>query len=155
MLSSGAGWNEHGLATVLFRLFGRTDQASLLAGTISAERYAACRHVVASRRGTFTGPADAALAAMGLCRETMVVVPDFSDALRGARRSNLVALVPSSCLRSEETALTKLSAFELPVATPEIVVSALWHPRMDADPTHRWLRETVMTVCREVMPGAT
>ncbi|MGN8000062.1 LysR family transcriptional regulator [Sphingomonas sp. 22176] len=108
----------------------------LLADAISAERYAACRHVVASRRGTFTGPVDAALAAIGLGRETMVVVPGFSDALTVARRSDLVALVPSSCFRVADPALAELSAFELPVTTPEIVVSALWHPRAAWSPPH-------------------
>ena len=23
----------------------------------------------------------------------------------------------------------------------------MWHPRMDADPAHRWLRDTVTAVC--------
>jgi hypothetical protein len=23
----------------------------------------------------------------------------------------------------------------------------MWHPRMDADPAHRWLRDTVVAVC--------
>jgi len=38
--------------------------------------------------------------------------------------------------------------FELPVRTAPIAVSAMWHPRMDADPAHRWLRDTVLSVCR-------
>jgi hypothetical protein len=37
--------------------------------------------------------------------------------------------------------------FALPVATPEITVAAMWHPRMDADPAHRWFRTTVITAC--------
>ena len=37
----------------------------LLAGPVTPERYAACRHVVASRRGAFTGPVDDALKALG------------------------------------------------------------------------------------------
>jgi DNA-binding transcriptional LysR family regulator len=45
-----------------------------------------------------------------------------------------------------------LASFELPVRTPEIVISAMWHPRMDADPAHRWLRDTVMAVCRAAAP---
>ena len=124
----------------------------LLSDTVSAERYASCGHVAASRRGAFTGPVDAALAALGLNRKTMVVVPGFSDALRIARQSDLIALVPGSCFRSDNPVLTGVNAFPLPVPTPEITVSVMWHPRMDADPVHRWLRETVMTVCRNVMP---
>jgi DNA-binding transcriptional LysR family regulator len=40
-----------------------------------------------------------------------------------------------------------MHSFPLPVALPEITVSLLWHPRMDADPAHRWLRRCVREVC--------
>lgn len=46
----------------------------LLSDVITPERYAACRHVAASRRGAFTGPVDSALAELGFNRDTMVVV---------------------------------------------------------------------------------
>jgi DNA-binding transcriptional LysR family regulator len=39
--------------------------------------------------------------------------------------------------------------FPLPVPLPEIAVSLLWHPRLDADPAHRWLRACVRDVCME------
>ena len=124
----------------------------LLSGAITAERYAACRHVAASRRGAFTGPVDAALAELGLSRDTMVVVPSFSDALRVAGKSDLIALVPDCSFRGDAAVLERISAFSLPVPTPEIAVSAMWHPRMDADPVHRWLRETVIATCRDTSP---
>ena len=38
-------------------------------------------------------------------------------------------------------------SFALPVATPEVTVSMLWHPRLEADPAHRWLRGIVRDVC--------
>ncbi len=40
-----------------------------------------------------------------------------------------------------------LFSFPLPFPAPEITVSLLWHPRMDADPAHRWLRSCVREVC--------
>jgi DNA-binding transcriptional LysR family regulator len=123
---------------------------------ISPERYAACDHVVASRKGEFTGPVDDALEDLGLQRTISVVVPGFPDAMRIARHSDLVALVPRSCfgnrLESDQVATAGLQSFELPVRTPEIVISAMWHPRMDADPAHRWLRDTVVSVCRTACP---
>jgi DNA-binding transcriptional LysR family regulator len=123
---------------------------------ITPERYAACGHVVASRKGEFTGPVDDALEELGLQRTTSVVVPGFPDAMRIARHSDLVALVPRSCLRNslenDQTATAGLQSFELPVRTPEIVISAMWHPRVDADPAHRWLRDTVVSVCRTANP---
>jgi len=68
----------------------------------------------------------------------------------------LIALVPRSCLgnspASEHAATSGLESFELPVSTPEITISAMWHPRVDADPAHRWLRDTVTSVCRTAYP---
>jgi len=37
---------------------------------------------------------------------------------------------------------------------PEITVSLLWHPRMDADPAHRWLRRCVRDACAGKKPAA-
>jgi DNA-binding transcriptional LysR family regulator len=128
----------------------------LLAGPITPARYVACRHVVASRRGAFNGPVDDALEPLGLRRETVIVVPGFPDALRIARQSELIALVPRSSMGfgDADPITSGLSAFELPVRTPDIVISAMWHPRMDADPGHRWLRETVIAVCRRAASGS-
>jgi DNA-binding transcriptional LysR family regulator len=120
----------------------------LLEGAMTPERYAACRHVVASRSGKFTGPVDDALQALGLRREVAVVVPGFPDAMRIARDTDLVALVPRSGLAGPASPDSSLVGFDLPVRTPPIAISALWHPRMDADPAHRWLRDTVVTTCQ-------
>ena len=65
-------------------------------GKITAERYAACGHVVASRRGHESGPVDEALAALGLTRTVVAVVPSFRAALSVASVSDLVALVTDS-----------------------------------------------------------
>lgn len=119
----------------------------LLSAPVTPERYAASRHVVVSRKGRFAGPVDEALEALGLRRAIVAVVPGFPDALRIARQSDLVGLVPQSCL-ADPSSMEGLADFALPVATPEIAVSVLWHPRMDSDPAHRWLRDTIKAVCR-------
>lgn len=117
--------------------------------------YAACQHVVASRKAVFEGPIDRALAELGLRRKIIAVVPGFPDAVRIARESDVIAQVPGSLMRAglaSAVALAEgLAIFELPVIAPEIVISAMWHPRLDADPAHRWLRETLMTVCRDAL----
>lgn len=88
-----------------------------------------------------------ALAAMGLVRNAAVVVPSFSTALSIAAETDLVALIPSSYfehLRARGT----LCSFALPMPTEQITVSQMWHPRLDRDPGHRWLRGIVFEVCR-------
>ncbi|MGY8606056.1 hypothetical protein ACTVH1_10205 [Gluconobacter cerinus] len=107
-----------------------------------------------SRRGTFRGPVDDALEQLGYQRTVSVIVPGCPDALEIVHQSDLVAHVPRSCLTNLSDDLAEISRLrpsQLPVKTPEIVVSAMWHPRLDADPAHPWLRDTVYTVCRKVL----
>jgi DNA-binding transcriptional LysR family regulator len=121
---------------------------------VTAQRYAAFGHVVASRHGRTSGPVDEALAALGLVRTIVAVVPSFPAALAVARASDLIALVPASVL-DNQSAQQELPAsagthpFELPVTTGEITVSQMWHPRLEVDPVHRWLRQLTLRVCRE------
>jgi len=129
----------------------------LMASTaVTPEGYAACDHIVVSKEGDTIEPIDAALEKLGLKRAIRVVVPGYPDAMRIARQSDLVALVPQSCLGNslvtDHAATSGLATFEPPVPTPEFKISAMWHPRMDADPAHRWLRDTVMSVCRAAYP---
>lgn len=126
----------------------------LLKGKITAERYAACGHVVASRRGHESGPVDEALAAVGLSRTVVAVVPSFRAALAVASESDLVALVTTSFFAAIQGNKTKsgrpvVRSFPLPIRTEAITVSQMWHPRLDADPAHRWLRGLVLATCRE------
>jgi len=121
----------------------------LLTGPMTPERYAACSHVVTSRRGASRGPVDDALHALGLHRKITAIVPGFLDALNIARHSDLIALVPRSCIHEGKTTAEGLHGFDLPVTTPELAISAMWHPRLDADPAHRWLRQQLITICRK------
>jgi len=120
----------------------------LFEGLITPQRYAACGHVVTSRRGASKGPVDDALHELGLQREIVAIVPSFLDALNIARRSDLIALVPRACIRDGEVAAQGLEGFDLPVSTPELAISVMWHPRLDADPAHRWLRQKVVATCQ-------
>ncbi len=118
----------------------------LLHAPVTPQSYAACAHVVTSRRGRAEGPVDEALAELGLSRTIVAVVPSFPVALAIARDSDLVTQVPAS-LRS--IIPPELTFFPLPVPTAPITISQLWHPRFDADPAHRWLRGLVASVCRD------
>lgn len=116
------------------------------AGPVTVERYVAWGHVVASRRGLFAGPIDEALAALGRARRVAVVVPSFPAVAAVAAATDLLGLVPRSFLGTGP--IGRIETFELPVATPEIVVAQIWHPRVDADPGHRWLRGLIFDAFR-------
>lgn len=116
----------------------------LNAEDITAARYAAGRHILISRRGADRGPVDNALEPLGLKRDIAVMVGSFSEALALARASDLIACVPE---RYTQHLRMGMHSFSLPVSVPDIRVSLLWHPRMDADPAHRWLRDCIRAVC--------
>ena len=113
-------------------------------GKITPSRYAAGKHVVVSRRGLDKGPIDEALELLGLTREIVTIVGGFSAALALARGSDLIASVPE---RHTGNLRDDMQSFPLPFATPEVTVSLLWHPRLDADPAHRWLRGHIRDIC--------
>lgn len=128
----------------------------LFAGDITSERIAACQHVMASSSGKFTGPMGDALSALGLDAEFSVVVPGFSDALRIVACTDCVTVVPQSSLApspmNDVCTQSGLQGFDLPAPTLALMISALWHPRLAADPAHRWFRELVISTCRAVYP---
>jgi len=115
-------------------------------GEITPAAYTAGRHIGVSRRGVEKGPIDEALKLFGLQRQVVTIVDGFSTALALARASDLIASVPE---RHTGKLRTGMHSFPLPVLTPEITVSLLWHSRLDADPAHRWLRECVQETCGE------
>ena len=120
-------------------------------GEITPARYAAGRHILVSRRGRDRGPIDEALTPLGLEREIVTIVAGFATALALARASDLIASVPE---RHTGNLRAGMHGFPLPVATPAITVSLHWHPRMDSDPAHRWLRGCIRDVCAEQLASA-
>lgn len=120
---------------------------TLSEGKITPSRYAEGRHICVSRRGLDKGPIDDALETLGLEREIVTIVGGFSTALALARASDLIATVPE---RHTGNLRAGMHSFLLPVSTPEVTVSLLWHPRLDADPAHRWLRGHIRDICAAI-----
>lgn len=116
-------------------------------GKITLSRYAAGRHICVSREGFERGPIDEALGPLGLEREIVTIVGGFSTALGLARASDLIATVPE---RHTGNLRAGMHSFPLPVSMPEFTVSLLWHPRLDADLAHRWLRGHVLDICAAI-----
>ena len=116
----------------------------LVKGRMTAARFAAAAHVHVSRRDNDRGPVDDALAGLGLKRRIATIVGGFSAALALARESDLVA-----CVHERHTGVlfAGMHSFAIPLTLPEFTVSMLWHPRLDGDAAHRWLRGCVRNAC--------
>jgi len=113
-------------------------------GKLTPARYAAGKHILVSRQGADGGPMDEALRQLGLQRQIVTSVGGFAVALALARASDLIATVPE---RHTGNLRAGMRGLALPVPLPGITVAMLWHPRMDGDAAHRWLRECVLDAC--------
>lgn len=116
-------------------------------GKVTAARYASGRHISIARDGPDRGRIDEALASLGLERDIAAIVGGFSTAIALARATDLIASVPE---RHTATLRAGMHSFALPVPLSDFTVSMLWHPRQDADPGHRWLRDCVRSVCSDL-----
>jgi DNA-binding transcriptional LysR family regulator len=119
----------------------------LCKGKITPSRYAAGRHICVSREDLDKGPIDEALRPFELERKVVTIVGGFSTALGLARASDLIASVPE---RHTGNLRSGMHSFPLPVSMPEFTVSLLWHPRLDADQAHRWLRGHIRDICAAI-----
>lgn len=116
----------------------------LALGKATAARYAKAAQVAVSRSGNVKGPVDDALQLLGMERKIVTVTGTFSAALALARDAGLVATVPE---RQTGRLRDGLRTFTLPFPLPGFTVSLMWHPRLDADPAHRWLRGLILRAC--------
>lgn len=123
----------------------------LMKGGMSVERYAAGRHVLVTRPGLGLGAIDDTLEEIGLTRTIVTTVDGFAAALALTRGSDLVSTVPELHTLSLRAGM---ATFALPVATEPFTISLLWHPRMDADAAHRWLRQLVRQACDTALARA-
>lgn len=111
---------------------------------VTATGYLGSGHVVVSRSGLEDDAVDRPFLPAGTRRAATTIVSGFSAALSLARASDLVATVPDRHTRNLRKGMV---SFVLPFASRDFTVSMLWHPRMDADPAHRWLRARLREAC--------
>lgn len=116
---------------------------------LTAERFAAIPHITASRRGRTRSVVDERLADLGLRRHVLATVPTYSAACFLALESDALAIVPSA-FADRAARVMGLIAHEIPLQLPPIRIAMAWHVRHETDPAHRWLREAIVRIGREV-----
>lgn len=113
---------------------------------VTLARYVEGQHIIVSRRADEKRPIDEPLHRLGKKREAAIIVGGFAAALAMARSSDLIATLPE---RHTGNLRLGMHSFPLPFSLPHITISLFWHPRMDADPAHRWLRRHIREVCNK------
>lgn len=121
---------------------------------ITPERLTRWEHINVSRRGKATGPVDAALEAQGQRRHVALVVPNPYTALFALQDSNLLLPLPRHLASTALSEGLRIRLFDLPTPLETVLLTQAWHPRLDGDPAHQWLRQTIHTLCNESQPQA-
>ncbi len=111
------------------------------AAPLDLQRFCATPQLAVSLSGRADGPLDAALAALGRHRRVLLVVNQFSVAVRLLLGSDLIAVLPQVVLGASGVALDRLALRAVPLEVGWMQVEMLWHARYDAAPAQRWLRQ--------------
>jgi DNA-binding transcriptional LysR family regulator len=120
------------------------DGHPVLDRRVTLKRYGEAQHVQILRRGLHSSEVDEAARSAGAERRIGIVVNGFASAIALARDTGLVATVPE---RHTDGLRRGVQTFALPFSIPGFTISMLWHPRMDGDLAHRWLRSCLRGAC--------
>lgn len=111
---------------------------------ITLTQFIQAKHIAISRREQKISPVDQQLQKLGLKRDIKLSVSGYMAALTLVAKTDLIAVVPE---KYSQNLRDQLVSFSLPFDIPSITLSLLWHPRMDGDLAHQWLRGCFLAVC--------
>ena len=140
------------LSTTTFVGVARADHP-IFTDEMTPERLTRWEHINVSRRGKSIGPIDAALEEYGLRRHIALVVPNPYTALFALQDSDLLLSLPKNLASSALSAGLRIRLFELPVPLETVLMMQAWHPRLESDPAHQWLRRTIHALCNGATAG--
>lgn len=116
---------------------------TLDAGTMGALPYVALTNEF--RSNTLV---DRELLVHGIKRRVAVSVDHIWSMLPLIEGSDLVSVLPRA-FAAYVVDKFDLATYELPVRLPDQHLYMMWHTKMETDPGHRWLRETLKTIAKE------
>lgn len=120
---------------------------------LTLERFVEMEHIQIAPRGAPGGYLDDLLAERGLKRRVARAVPYFLAALLLVAETDYILTVSSRVAQKVAPRLG-LRLLEPPLPLEPYALSLLWHPRMDGDPGHRWLRELLVHAVAVAAPDA-
>jgi DNA-binding transcriptional LysR family regulator len=114
----------------------------------SLARYLSADHICVSVLDSVQTIPDKRLAALGLTRRSTIRMPYFGSSLECLPHTNLV-LTATSGIAEIAKKHPDLRVLEAPVELTGFAFQAVWHPRLNSDPAHTWLRQTISRLSSE------
>jgi DNA-binding transcriptional LysR family regulator len=125
----------------------------LVGKRLTLEQFVRIPHLQVAPRGLPGGYLDDALAERGLARRVARAVPFFLTALHLVAGTDYLLTISERMAKAMAPSLG-LRLLEPPLPLRPYALSLVWHPRFDADPGHRWLREALSRAAREAAGDA-
>jgi DNA-binding transcriptional LysR family regulator len=118
----------------------------LKAHRISPKQLCAFDHLLVDPTGSsLSGVVDTILSKLATTRRVAIAVPAFHLLFEILETDDFIAFVPEGLLRKRRQSLR---TFETNLSLPAIEVLASWHPRLNGDAQHKWLRELLVKVVK-------
>ncbi len=96
--------------------------------------------IIAPEAGALWGVIDDELRKVGKKRRIVASLPSFLTVPALVAQSDLVAAIPR---RLANITPGSLEVFDLPLGNMDFEMLLSWHPRMQSDPGHQWLRQQI------------
>ncbi len=106
------------------------------------EQYAEAEHLIVSTQGRYDTVMDQQLHEMDISRRSTMRLPYFGSALACLPGTALVLTLPNSMRLSVERD-SHLRLVQAPKELPAAEIWMGWHPRLNDDARHKWLRENM------------
>jgi LysR family nod box-dependent transcriptional activator len=122
--------------------------------TLDLDTFLQCGHAVV-RLGQPSVPslAESHLDALGLARRTCITTHDFTSLIPMIVNTQMIATTQTR-LAVDTRQRLPVRVLAPPVPLPALRMSMQWHRYQTDDPSHRWLREQLLDVARELgLPG--
>ncbi|MGD8161696.1 LysR family transcriptional regulator [Pantoea sp. FN0307] len=149
--SAAATLRRENIRSLNFCTLWHPEQLSLEA-PLTVGNYVEHDHVLVSYRGSTWSAVDEQLALQGKSRRVRYVTPHFSSLPPLLKRIPALATVPSG-LAADWVSHYGLRCSPVPVETPEITLSLLWHKCSDNDMPLKWLRTVLERVIKALPFG--
>ena len=120
------------------------DARSPYRKAFTISQYMQAEHICVSILGGIQVAPDKTLIAKGYRRQIAIYVPYFEAAVRCVQGTRLIATVPRRLVEGSESPKTRFLKPPTEVSGFRYVMT--WHPRLNTDAAHTWLRTTMQQI---------
>lgn len=114
---------------------------------LTLRRYLSFSHTMVTLGHQRQGIIDRALEELGLNRRVQLKTPYFTSAAWLVENSDLILTLPKR-LAQRVAKISQTRLLRSPIKLPAFRYIQVWHPRVDGDPAHQWLRRLMVKVSR-------